>query len=184
MTIHRQKSIIWLLEWGEIIVLHVQHTLWCKFFTCSSKWWCEIVIFEVLLPKQEQYSNKSFILCMKTILPAMKGIITKTFTLTQSAILQHKLPNVQISHTMAFAHFPHYAKVNQWECCQNMNGNPRWFSISTRPLIRGSGNLTRGAVALKSVPSWDDQGGGSRSHKPSMRNSSKRQLKPSCAIKH
>ena len=133
-------------------------------------------------PISSSHENESAFCLISTTSPRRNN--HKTFTLTQSAILQHKLPNVQISHTMAFDHFPHYAKVNQWECCQNMNGNPRWFSISTRPLIRGSGNLTRGAVALKSVPSWDDQGGGSRSHKPSMRNSSKRQLKPSCAIKH
>ena len=27
----RHKSMIWLVEWGKIIVLHVRHTFWCEF---------------------------------------------------------------------------------------------------------------------------------------------------------
>ena len=29
---HRQKPMIWLVEWWEMIVLHVRHAFWCNFF--------------------------------------------------------------------------------------------------------------------------------------------------------
>ena len=62
------KSMIWLAEWGKIIVLHVRHSFCCKFLTQSGKWRREISIFEVLATTRA-HSSKSFILCfcMKTI---------------------------------------------------------------------------------------------------------------------
>lgn len=38
----RQKTMIWLLEWGKIIALHVLHALQQNSVTWSAKWQCEI----------------------------------------------------------------------------------------------------------------------------------------------
>lgn len=39
---HQQchKSLIWLLEWGKILLLLVWHAFWCNFLTQSAKWQC------------------------------------------------------------------------------------------------------------------------------------------------
>ena len=39
------KSMIWLVEWGKIIMLHVQDAFWCNtFLTFSAKRQCKIII--------------------------------------------------------------------------------------------------------------------------------------------
>ena len=92
---------IWLAEWEQIIVLHVRHAFWCKFFTQSAKRRREIFIFVVLTTTRAR-SSKFFILClnMKTIRAKQAkvhfayfvqrdqhGIISKHLNLTQSSIL-------------------------------------------------------------------------------------------------
>ena len=64
----RRKPMIWLVEWGKIIGLHVQRTFWCNFLLWSVKLQREIFIFEVLTTTPAR-SRKSLILClyMKTI---------------------------------------------------------------------------------------------------------------------
>ena len=41
------QIMIWLVEWGKIIVQHVRHTFWCNFLTQSARWRREIFILEV-----------------------------------------------------------------------------------------------------------------------------------------
>jgi len=63
------KSMIWLVEWGKTLMLHVQDAFWCNnFLTFSAKWQCKIIIF-VVLKTMQAHSHKSSILClyMKTI---------------------------------------------------------------------------------------------------------------------
>ena len=62
----RHKSMIWLVEWGKIIVLHVRHAFWCNVLTKSTKRRREIFIFEVLTTTRAR-SGKSFILCLYMI---------------------------------------------------------------------------------------------------------------------
>ena len=64
----RHKSMIWLVEWRKIIVLHVRHAFCCNVLTYSAKRPREIFIFEVLTTTRAP-SSKSFTLClyMKTI---------------------------------------------------------------------------------------------------------------------
>ena len=64
----RHRSLIWLVEWGTIIALHVRHAFWCNVLTQSAKRRREIFIFEVLTTAEAR-SRKSFFLCryMNTI---------------------------------------------------------------------------------------------------------------------
>ena len=64
----RHKSMIWLVEWGKAIVLHVRHAFWWKLLTQSADQRREIFIFEVLTTTRAR-STKSFIFCLgkKTI---------------------------------------------------------------------------------------------------------------------
>ena len=93
-----------LVEWRNIIVLHVRHAFWCIVLMYSAKWRREIFIFEVLT-KTGARSSKSFILCLyMKIIRAKKakvhsvyfagrdqhGIIAKD--LTQSSILIWRFP--------------------------------------------------------------------------------------------
>ena len=61
----RHKSMIWLVEWRKIIVLHVQHAFWCSVLTQSAKRRREIFIFEVLTTTGPR-SSKYFLLCLYT----------------------------------------------------------------------------------------------------------------------
>ena len=98
----RRKSMIWLVEWGKIIVPHVRHAFWWNFLTWSARRRREIFIFEVPTTMRTR-SSKSFLhcLCMKTIRAKkakvhsayfvqrdQHGIIAKDLGLrTQSSIL-------------------------------------------------------------------------------------------------
>ena len=66
-TVTQHKSVIWFVECGKIIVLHVQHAFSCNVLTKSTKRRREIFIPEVLTTTRAR--GKSFILClyMKTI---------------------------------------------------------------------------------------------------------------------
>ena len=81
------KSMIWLVEWEKIIVLHVRHAFWCNFLTV---WRREIFIFE---DDNSTCSSKSFILCQakQTKVHFAYFFTTwdnhKTLNLTQSSIL-------------------------------------------------------------------------------------------------
>ena len=59
----RHKSMIWLVEWRKIIVLHVRHAFRCIVLTQSAKRRLEIFIFEVLMTTRAR-SSKSFTLCL------------------------------------------------------------------------------------------------------------------------
>ena len=58
----RHKSMIWLVEWGKIIVLHVRHAFWCNFLTQAAKRRREIFIFEILTTTWIR-SSKCFVVC-------------------------------------------------------------------------------------------------------------------------
>ena len=97
----RHKSMLWLVERGKIIVLHVRRAFWWKFSTYSVKRQREIVIFEVLSTSRAR-SSKFFTLClcMKIIRARQaKSVLclfcttwptcndSKTLNLAQSSIL-------------------------------------------------------------------------------------------------
>ena len=56
----RHKSMIWLVEWREIIVLHVRHAFWCNVMTWSAKRRREIFIFQVLTTTRARSSTEIF----------------------------------------------------------------------------------------------------------------------------
>ena len=62
---------IWLVEQGKVIVLHVRHAFWCNFLAQAAKQRRQIFIFEVLTTMRVR-SRKSFILCL-----CMKAIRAK-----------------------------------------------------------------------------------------------------------
>ena len=78
----RHRSIIWLVEWRKIIVLHVRHAFWCNVLTKSAKLQREIFIFEVLTTTWARRS-KSFILCLY-----MKNIRAKQVKVHSTYIAQ------------------------------------------------------------------------------------------------
>ena len=92
---------LWLVERGKIIVLHVRHAFWWKFSTYSVKRRGEILIFEVLSTSRAR-SSIFFILCfcMKIVRAKQaKSVLclfcttwptcnnSKTLNLAQSSIL-------------------------------------------------------------------------------------------------
>jgi len=100
----RHKSMIWLVEWRKIIVLHVRHAFWCNVLTWSAKRRGEIFIFEVLTTTGAR-SSKSFLLCLytKTICAKQPKVHSAYFVqrdqhgiiardLTQSSILMRRFP--------------------------------------------------------------------------------------------
>ena len=99
------KSMIWLVEWRKIIVLHVRHAFWCNFLTQSAKRWSEIFILEILTITRAR-SRKCFILYRKTL-------IKRELCVRLMSVLQPKMfhslpqnthqPNAKFSFNVTFS---------------------------------------------------------------------------------
>ena len=92
----RHKSMIWMVEWGKIILLHMWHAFWCNFwrslqenvkFSYLKFWWqrkyfsFSSFTWKPFVPKKPEVHFACFVKRYK------HGIIVKTLNLMKSSIL-------------------------------------------------------------------------------------------------